>query len=159
MRRFTRKKKTGAVNSKKKVIDGITFASNLEAYTYSRLKEEGIEFEYEGEKFELLPSFKFLGTYFSSSPKKKELTDKTGKAVRGITYTPDFVSHTHKFIIETKGFVPSNHSFPLRWKLFLKYLKDNNMEDYGVFLPKNQGQVNDLINLIKDEQREPKLFK
>jgi len=159
MRRFKRTKKTGEVNSKKKTIDGITFASSLEAYTYSRLKEEGIEFEYEGEKFELLPSFKFLGTYLSSSPKKKELTDKTGKAVRAITYTPDFVSHTHKFIIETKGFVPSNHSFPLRWKLFLKHLKDNKMEDYQVFLPKNQGQVNDLIKIITDEQREPKLFK
>jgi hypothetical protein len=158
MRKFTRKK-TGAVKSKKKVIDGITFASNLEAYTYSKLKEEGIEFEYEGEKFELLPSFKFQGTYLSSSPKKKELADKSGKTVRAITYTPDFVSHTHKFVIETKGFVPSNHSFPLRFKLFLKHLKDSDMEDYQVFVPKNQGQVNDLIKLIKDEQREPKLFK
>jgi len=158
MRRYTRKKKTGAVKSKKKTIDGITFASSLEAYTYTKLKEEGIDFEYEGESFELLPSFKFLGTYLSSSPKKKELTDKSGKTVRAITYTPDFVSHTEKFIIETKGFVPSNHSFPLRWKLFLKYLKDNDMEDYQVFLPKNQGQVNDLITIIKDGQREPKLF-
>ena len=158
MRKFTRKKKTGAVKSKKKVIDGITFASSLEAYCYSKLKENNIDFEYEGESFTVLPSFKFLGRYLASSPKKKELTDKTGKLVRAITYTPDFVSHENKFIIETKGFVPSNHSFPLRWKLFLAYLNDNDMGVYQVFLPKNQGQVDDLIKIITDEQREPKLF-
>tara|TARA_R110000782_G_scaffold162513_3_gene254327 strand:- start:339 stop:812 length:474 start_codon:yes stop_codon:yes gene_type:complete len=157
MRKFSRKK-TGSVRAKKKVIDGITFASSLEAYTYNELKSSGLDFDYEGESFVILPSFKFLGTYLSSSPKKKELTDKTGKAVRSITYTPDFVSHTHKFIIETKGFVPSNHSFPLRWKLFLAYLNDNDMGDYSVFIPKNQGQVDDLIKtLTTDEQ--PKLFK
>lgn len=156
MRRYSRKKKTGAVKSKKKSIDGITFASSLEAYTYSKLKDSGLDFEYEGESFEVLPSFKFMGTYLSSSPKKKELTDKTGKVVRAITYTPDFVSHTHKFIIETKGFVPSNHSFPLRWKLFLSYLNNNDMGDYKVFLPKNQGQVDDLIKIITDEQ--PTIF-
>jgi len=154
MRKFTRKKKTGAISSKKKVIDGITFASTLEAYCYTKLKETGLEFEYEGESFTVLPSFKFLGRYMASSPKKKELTDKTGKLVRAITYKPDFVSHTHRFIIETKGFVPSNHSFPLRWKLFLAYLNENGMADYQVFLPKNQGQVNDLIQtLTADEQQ------
>lgn len=158
MRKFTRKKKTGAVKSKKKVIDGITFASSLEAYCYTKLKENNIEFEYEGESFVVLPSFKYLGRYLASSPKKKELTDKTGKAVRAITYTPDFVSHDNKFIIETKGFVPSNHSFPLRWKLFLAYLNDNGMQDYQVFLPKNQGQVDDLIKILTEDGRQSDLF-
>jgi hypothetical protein len=158
MRKFTRKKKTGAVKSKKKVIDGITFASSLEAYCYTKLKENNIDFEYEGESFVVLPSFKYLGRYLASSPKKKELTDKTGKAVRAITYTPDFVSHDNKFIIETKGFVPSNHSFPLRWKLFLAYLNDNGMQDYQVFLPKNQGQVDDLIKILTEDGRQSDLF-
>lgn len=158
MRKFTRKKKTGAVKSKKKVIDGITFASSLEAYCYTKLKENNIDFEYEGESFVVLPSFKYLGRYLASSPKKKELTDKTGKLVRAITYTPDFVSHDNKFIIETKGFVPSNHSFPLRWKLFLAYLNDNGMQDYQVFLPKNQGQVDDLIKILTEDGRQSDLF-
>lgn len=158
MRKFTRKKKTGAVKSKKKVIDGITFASSLEAYCYTKLKENNIDFEYEGESFVVLPSFKYLGRYLASSPKKKELTDKTGKAVRAITYTPDFVSHDNKFVIETKGFVPSNHSFPLRWKLFLAYLNDNGMQDYQVFLPKNQGQVDDLIKILTEDGRQSDLF-
>jgi len=54
-----KKRTTGAVNSKKKVIDGITFASSLEAYTYQKLKDADIEFEYEGKTFEVLPSFRY----------------------------------------------------------------------------------------------------
>ena len=142
------RKKTGAVRSKKAQIDGITFASSLEAYCYNRLKAEGLDFEYEGGSFVVLPAFKYVGTYLKSTTGKKEMSDLSGKAVRAITYTPDFVSHKHKFIIETKGFVPSNHSFPLRWKLFLLYLNENNMGDYRVFLPKNQSQVDEAIETI-----------
>ena len=112
-----KKSATGSVRSKKQVIDGIEFASSLEAYTYRKLKESGLEFGYETRTFELLPSFRFPHTYYASTPKKKELVNKTDKVVRSITYTPDFVGD--KWVIETKGFVPSNHSFPLRWKLFL----------------------------------------
>ena len=140
-----RRSKTGAVRSKKKVIDGIEFASSLEAYAYTKLKEEGIEFEYEGKTFEVLPAFKFEATYLASSPKKKELGEKTGKAVRAITYTPDFVGDG--WVIETKGFVPSNHSFPLRWKMFLNLIQGQGID---VYLPKNQSQVNDVIKRIKD---------
>ena len=55
MRKFSRKK-TGSVRAKKKVIDGITFASSLEAYTYNELKSSGLDFEYEGESFVILPT-------------------------------------------------------------------------------------------------------
>ena len=47
-------KKKGAVNSKKKTIDGITFASGLEAYCYGKLKESGLEFAYEGKTLSLI---------------------------------------------------------------------------------------------------------
>lgn len=154
MRNFRRKKgKTGAVNSKKIKIDGITFASSLEAYTYKQLKDAKVAFQYEGEVFELMQPFRHYGTYLKSTKGKSILSDQKGKVVRNITYTPDFVSHEHKFIIETKGFVPSNHSFPLRWKMFLKHLQDNNMGDYSVFLPKNRKQVDEVINVIKNESR------
>tara|TARA_R110002126_G_scaffold3026_3_gene16499 strand:- start:6362 stop:6814 length:453 start_codon:yes stop_codon:yes gene_type:complete len=149
MRRLSRKK--GSVKAKRKVIDGIEFASSLEAFTYSKLKEAKLDFDYEGESFTILPSFKYEGTYLSSSPKKKALTDKTAKTVRAITYKPDFVSHTHKFVIETKGFVPSNHSFPLRWKLFMQYMQENNMGDYSLYIPKNQGQVTEIIETLKNK--------
>lgn len=142
-----KKRKTGAVNSKKKKIDGIEFASSLEAYTYTKLKEAGIEFEYEGKTFEVLPSFRFTSKYHQSTQGKKEMTDKTGKLVRAVTYTPDFVGDG--WVIETKGYVPSNHSFPLRFKMFLNLIKD---DDIDVFVPKNQGQVDEVIKIIKNRE-------
>ena len=84
--------------------------------------------------------------------KKKELSDKTGKIVRGITYTPDFVLPKLKTIIETKGYIRSQHSFPLRFKLFLSYLVNNDMGDWKIFLIKNNKQVDEVINLLKNEQ-------
>jgi hypothetical protein len=140
-----RKKSTGAVNSKKKTIDGITFASSLEAYTYAKLKEAGIDFEYEGKTFEVLPAFRYEAQYLHSTSKKKEMSDKTGKLVRAVTYKPDFVGEG--WVIECKGFVPSNHSFPLRLKMFLDSIKDQNI---SVYIPKNQTQVNEVIEHIKN---------
>lgn len=142
-----KKKSTGAVNSKKKVIDGITFASSLEAYTYQKLKDADIDFEYEGKTYEVLPSFRYEGQYLQSTSGKKEMTDKSNKIVRAITYTPDFVGDG--WVIETKGFVPSNHSFPLRFKLFLNLVKDDRLD---VYVPKNQGQVDEVIKQIKGKQ-------
>jgi len=75
------------------------------------------------------------------------MTDKSNKVVRAITYTPDFVGDG--WVIETKGFVPSNHSFPLRFKLFLDHVKDDRLE---VFVPKNQGQVDEVIKHLKGKQ-------
>lgn len=140
-----RKKSTGAVNSKKKTIDGITFASSLEAYTYAKLKEAGIDFEYEGKTFEVLPAFRYEAQYLQSTSKKKEMSDKTGKLVRAVTYKPDFVGEG--WVIECKGFVPSNHSFPLRLKMFLDSIKDQNI---SVYITKNQTQVNEVIEHIKN---------
>lgn len=141
-------RKKGAVNSKKKTIDGITFASSLEAYCYERLKEAGLQFEYEGKKFELLPSAQYSGMYYKSVPKAKQMKSYQGKKVHPLTYTPDFFSSQHKFIIETKGYVPSQHTFPMRWKLFLHHLNENGMGDYKLFLPRNQEQVRDMITIL-----------
>lgn len=150
-RKPTKSRNTGAVKSKKVKVDGINFASSLEAYCYSELKNVGISFEYEGESFVVLDSFRYNGNYYKSTAGKKEMVNNGGKMVRAITYTPDFVSHKSKFIIETKGFVPSNHSFPLRFKMFLKLLSDNNMGDYSVYLPKNRAQVDATIKKILNE--------
>ena len=142
------KRKTGAVNSKKLKRGSITFASSLEAYTYDRLKDIGVEFRYEGESFEILPAFKYDGCYLKSTQGKNIMVDQSAKSVRAITYTPDFVSHEHKFIIETKGFVPSQHSFHIRFKLFLMYLRENGMGDYAVYIPRNQMDVKTVVNDI-----------
>ena len=127
----------------------IQMKSTLETYCYDQLKEAKLKFRYEPETFELIGSFRYPGTYHKSSKGKDVMTDATNRVVLPIKYTPDFVSHDHRFIIETKGYVPSQHTFPLRWKLFLHYLRDNDMEDYMLFIPKNKKQVDETIRIIK----------
>tara|TARA_R110000744_G_scaffold279186_4_gene391420 strand:- start:20307 stop:20702 length:396 start_codon:yes stop_codon:yes gene_type:complete len=124
--------------------------SGLEKYCNKRLTEEGFDFEYEGTSFEILPPFVYEGDYLSMTAKKPALVDKSGKIVRGIKYTPDFIIENHKVIIETKGYIRSNHSFPLRFKLFLSYLTTRGMGDWSIFLIKNQKQVDTAIEIIKN---------
>ena len=126
--------------------------SGLEKYCNQKLTEAGFDFNYEGESFELIPPFRYGGTYLSMTAKKKTLSDKTNKIVRGISYTPDFILPKEKVIIETKGYIISNHSFPLRFKLFLLYLTENDMGDWSIYLIKNREQVNLTIDLIKNGQ-------
>ena len=57
MRKFRRKR--GPVTSKKVVHDGITFASGLEKYMYTALKEAKIINMYEGVTFTLQEGFMF----------------------------------------------------------------------------------------------------
>lgn len=144
-----RKKNTGAVkNVKKAKHDGIEFQSRLELYCYKKLKSNNISFDYEGHKFEVLEPFKHEGFYGKKAAKAFSI--KENKLIRAVTYTPDFVSHDHKFVIETKGFVPSNHSWPLRFKMFLFWLKNNSMGDYNVYIPSNQKEVDEVVSHIVD---------
>ena len=101
----------------------------------------------------MIEEFYYEGTYRSMTNGSGNLLDKTGKKVRGINYTPDFILPNDKIIIETKGYIRSQHSFPLRFKLFLSYLNRNGMGDWGIFLIKNQKQVNEAIQIIKNDQR------
>jgi hypothetical protein len=80
--------------------------------------------------------------------KGKDMKDRTGSMVLPITYTPDFMGKKHNWIIETKGYLPSHHDFPMRWKLFLRHLLGLE-EDYIVFLAKNRGQVDQCIKEIQ----------
>ena len=57
---------------------------------------------------------------------KESLKTVVKKKILPIKYTPDFVSDS--FIIECKG--RANESFPLRWKMFKKYLKAHTSCDY-----------------------------
>lgn len=127
----------------------VKLKSNLETYCYDQLREASLKFEYESETFKLVDSFRYPGVYFKSTRGKDVMSDATNRVVLAINYTPDFISHHHKFIIETKGYVPSQHTFPLRWKLFLKYMHDNDMGDYMLFIPKNKKQIDKAIEIIK----------
>lgn len=130
---------------------GKKLKSGLEVYCYDKLKESKLQFEYEPESFLLLDRFTYPGVYFKSTNKRSDMIDYSGKVVRKMEYTPDFVSHKHKFIIETKGYQRTQHGFPLRWKLFLKHMVDNGNGDYMLFVPKNSKQVDQVIQTIHDE--------
>ena len=135
-------------NATAKVYKGIHFRSKLELFTYLKLEEAEIPVLYEKRKFELLEGFHFPHTSMEPNT-HKEYVDNTTK-VRSITYTPDFVDPNGKWIIEVKGF--ANDVFPLKWKLFKQYIMQNKLE-YKLYLPKNQKQVLETIELIKELSR------
>ena len=142
MKRISRKK--GPVVSKKCSMDGITFASGLEAYMYHALKDAGINAEYEKYTYELLPSFDFNNKSIErQSNGKGDFIDRGGKKILNIKYTPDFLGID--FIIETKG--RANDSFPLRWKLFKEWMMDNN-DTRTLYKPQNHSECDITIDLI-----------
>ena len=124
------------------------YKSSLEKYCSDKLRESGIAFTYEEDKFLLMESFRFEHKYFKMTPKGKLMSDRSNSIQQPIRYTPDFVGKDSKWIIETKGYLPSHHDFPMRWKIFLKHIMDNNL-GYDVYLAKNNKQVDQCILEIK----------
>ena len=123
------------------------YASGLEKYCADQLKEYGLAFDYEEHQFELMERFRYPNKYFKMTSKGKEMADRTGSVILPITYKPDFVGRDHDWITETKGYLPSHHDFPMRWKLFLGHLVANEANTI-VFLAKNSGQVDRALSLI-----------
>jgi len=117
------------INSKRGVYDGIKFASQLEISCYKLLKEAGIDFEYEGEVFELMSEFHLDNVLFKRKG-MKGIANIGDSKVRKIYYTPDFVSDL--FIIEAKGRM--SQSFPLRWKMFLNTIFQTN-DKRAIYMP------------------------
>ena len=141
-RRFKRKK--GPVVSKKVTYDGIKFASGLEKYMYQALKRAGIHTVYEGATFVLQEDFIFdIDSYERQANGKGKMVNRGQKKIQNIKYTPDFVSSS--FIIECKG--RANESFPIRWKMFKKYVK-HNMKHVTLYKPQNQKECDQVIELI-----------
>jgi len=120
---------------------GIKFRSKLELFTYKKLEAAGIKSLYEKKTFVLMDGFHYQGD--SIEPRPQGYINNTMK-VRAITYTPDFVDPNGKWIIEVKGY--ANDVFPLKWKLFKKQI---NKQSPTLYLPKNQKQVLETIELIK----------
>ena len=141
-KRFKRKK--GPVVSKKVTYDGIKFASGLEKYMYLALKEAKIIARYEGETYVLQDSFEFNNeSYERQANGKGQMINRGQKKVQNIKYTPDFVSDS--FIIECKG--RANESFPLRWKMFKKHVKEH-LPHVTLYKPQNQKECDQVIGLI-----------
>lgn len=119
-------KKNKVRNATKVEKYGIQFKSKLECYTYEAFINAGIPVKYEPKHFTLIPNFEYLG-----------------EKIRPITYLPDFVGKN--FIVECKGLITD--SFPLRFKLFKRYLKQHHSTN-KVYLVRNQKQVNEMIQEI-----------
>ena len=149
MKRRYKNKKKGPVRSKKVSFDGITFASGLEKYMYIALKKAKIKSIYEGETFVLQEGFMFNTDSFERQGNGKgDMVNRGQKKILNIKYTPDFVSSS--FIIECKG--RANESFPLRWKMFKKYVNDN-LKHVTLYKPQNQKECDKVIELITEKNK------
>lgn len=107
-----KKDKAGKIKHTHTVFNGVKYKSKLEALFAKEMTFRGIDFKYENITYEIVEGFKFAG-----------------KKIQPITYTPDFTGKG--WIVEIKGY--ANELFPMRKKLFLKYLVDNNiLIDYRI---------------------------
>ena len=141
-RKFKRKK--GPVRAKKVTFDGIQFASGLEKYMYVALKKAKIKSKYEGQTYTIQEGFEFNNkSYERQANGKGQMVNRGSKKILPIRYTPDFISDS--FIIECKG--RANESFPIRWKMFKKYVKAN-LKHVTLYKPQNQKECDEVINLI-----------
>ena len=143
------KRKRGPVRAKKVSFDGITFASGLEKYMYQALKKAKIKAKYEGKTYIVQEGFEFdVQSYERQSNGKGELVNRGCKKILPIKYTPDFVSNS--FIIECKG--RANESFPMRWKMFKKYVNDN-LKHVTLYKPQNQKECDKVVELILNKSK------
>ena len=146
MKKKIRRKKRGPVRAKKVTFDGIKFASGLEKYMYIALKKAKIKAKYEGQTYTVQEGFMFNNkSYERLSNGKGDLVNRGCKKILPIKYTPDFVSD--KFIIECKG--RANESFPMRWKMFKKYVNDN-LPHVTLYKPQNQKECDKVIEIINE---------
>ena len=143
-------KKRGPVRAKKVSFDGIQFASGLEKYMYIALKKAKIKSEYEGQTYELQEGFVFdVDSYERQGNGKGDMVNRGRKKILNIKYTPDFISDS--FIIECKG--RANESFPIRWKMFKKYVKER-IPHVTLYKPQNQKECDKVVELILTKRKE-----
>ena len=141
-----RSKKRGPVQARKISYDGINFASGLERYMYMALKKAKIQAVYEGQTYEIFSGFDFPNkSYERCGNGKGDYKNRGTKKILNIKYTPDFIGQG--FIIETKG--RANESFPLRWKMFKRYVVDH-LPGVTLYKPQNQKECDETIRLILD---------
>lgn len=114
-------------NAKEHIYNDIKFKSGLELFIYKRLTELGIEFEYENNRYILIPKF----TYHDEN-------------IREMTYKPDFVGHL--FILEAKGY--GVNGWDIKEKLIKHLLsKYPEIKFYVIHSQKQFKEIeNDLVN-------------
>jgi hypothetical protein len=119
---------------------------------YIALKKAKIKAKYEGQTYTIQEGFIFENeSYERQSNGKGELVNRGCKKILPIRYTPDFINDS--FIIECKG--RANESFPMRWKLFKKYV-NTNMKHVTLYKPQNQKECDEVIKLIIKKSKNEK---
>ena len=147
---FKKRRKKGPVVSKKTTYDGINFASGLEKHMYRALKKAKLKAKYEGETYVIQEGFMFDNeSYERQSNGKGDMVNRGSKKILPIKYTPDFISDS--FIIECKG--RANESFPMRWKMFKKYVKEN-LPRVTLYKPQNQKECDKVVELIIKKKKD-----
>lgn len=144
-----KKTKSGTKPRKKRNLG--KFKSVIEQYCDEQLRKAGLDFRYEEKEYVLMEKFRYPKRYLKMTAKRKTLSDRSNSILQPIRYTPDFVAADESWVIETKGYLHSHHDFSMRWKLFLHYLVNNNME-CDVYIPKNKPQIDQVIEDIIKQQ-------
>lgn len=137
-------------------FNNIKFKSRLEVSCYKLLIEAGLNPSYESEKIILWEGFKPSKISYYSPKKIKRgyftsLMQKQERVLLSITYTPDFIVKKDNFIIyfDVKGL--PNDTYPIKKKMFLKYLENKEDEfNYVFFEPHNIGQIKQCIQIINN---------
>jgi hypothetical protein len=137
----------------KTTYKGRKFQSRLEQHLFQLFDDAGVKIKYEEEVFTIIDKFHFPNaSYEKTISSKDKLVNKGEKTHLAVKYTPDFTLDINglKVIIETKGI--STDIFQLRYKLFKKYITDNNL-NYVLYMPRNQAQnkfvFEEVMKLIK----------
>ena len=135
-------------NAKTADFDGVKLKSGLEKIIYKALKEEHIEFQYEGMTFNLsggvIPKKPF---YVRTKTKKFHLEMSP---IRPITYTPDFTFTLNGIfvIVEAKGFC--NDVYPVKRNLFRKLL-ESFPTPVMFFEVKSKRELMEALDIVKKE--------
>lgn len=137
------------------IMDGQEFKSKFEAKCYLLLKNSGLKFTHEQEHCVLLEGFQNKNVMdWKWNKKNRSFDRKPMYKARMMTYTPDFAVYTKtgKVYVESKG--NPNDTFPIKYKMFLKYLSElNDGLSYEYVIVKTIEQMNDVIKKIKEDMR------
>lgn len=135
------------MNATPKEYNGIYFKSKLEITVFKTLQDLGFNPMYESHTYILQEGFKTMNVYYRKTTSKSEMT--LGKIIQPITYTPDIEITDGKnvAVFEVKGF--SDSKFPIKKKMFLKWLVDNGKTNYSYFEVHSKKNVLQAINIIK----------
>ena len=125
-----KKTNNGRIQSNSVVVYGVELKSILEGRIYKYMIDNGFDVEYEPQSFLLWKGGPTHTPFYNA--KKGDL--KYFKSdLEDITYKPDFIfNHNGRIVfVEAKGW--ENDGFPIRKKLFRKYLDDNYNKGEALF--------------------------